>query len=482
MGKFTTTYLRLSAESLRARGLFCLMVLLAGYYAVAQQTPLYAHAYMNRYLYNPAMAGFEEQSSAYFLYRKQWVGVDGAPETQVFTLDGNLKSQPVGLGVTFLNDITNVLGRTGGAITGSYMVHLTPDQSLRFGLSLLALRNRVFFDRIRAEDVSDPNLLDKVDNRTIFEGSSGVSYNFKKLRVGFSGEQLFQNTFSHNEQAAFKSLNYTLVRHYYTTAEYTFDAGSNFKIRPHLLVRTIQGLRSQFDGNVYVGYKDIIWTNLNYRHNIGVGASLGFVLDRQYVFGYAYELPTTDLSIIGSSTHEFILGIKINQSYEGPHPKSTDVSKTKYENSVHLEKMDALAQQHDQVKGKLEKTEGQLQSQNAELQRLKEVVETYKQELSSAMKVLGATQQDSTTSGDRFYVVVGALRLFDNAKSFQRILKREAGLDTRIVQSASKTWYFIYANDTTSLEEALQQVEAIRKSDAMPFIIEEPWVYKAEKE
>ncbi|MEQ9306738.1 MAG: PorP/SprF family type IX secretion system membrane protein, partial [Marinoscillum sp.] len=172
-------------------GVFCIICAQAS----AQQTPLYGHFYMNPYLYNPAMAGFGDVSSANFLYRKQWAGVDGAPETQVFTLDGSLKNHPLGLGVMFLNDITNILGRTGGVVTGSYEVDLTPTQSLRFGLSFMALRNRVFFDRIRAEDISDPNLLENVDNRTIFEGAAGFSYNFKKLRIGVSGEQLFQNTF-----------------------------------------------------------------------------------------------------------------------------------------------------------------------------------------------------------------------------------------------------------------------------------------------
>ena len=460
---------------------FACMLMGVGLKVKAQQTSLYAHYYLNPYLYNPAMAGFDEHSSAYFLYRKQWAGVDGAPETQVFTLDGNLKNHPVGLGVTFVNDVTNILGRTGGAITGSYQVALTNTQNLRFGLSFHALRNRVFFDRIRAEDVSDPGLLENVDSKTIFEGSVGFSYNFKKLRIGLSGEQLFQNTFDHDEQAAFRSLNYSLVRHYYTTAEYLFDVNANVTIKPQLLIRTVQGLRSQFDGYVEVGYKDFIWTNLMYRHNIGAGASIGFKLDEQYVFSYAYEFPLSDLNIIGSSTHEFVLGIKIHRHHTPNEKLSETEGERLIANTAHGEKIDALVQHNEHVGGKLSKTEKQLQTQNQELDRLKSVVETYQSELKQAMKDLGANKNDTTAQKHGFYVIVGALRQLDNAKAFQQLLRREADLDTRVIQNASKTWYFIYSHDTESVVEALKMLEEIKKSSAMPFIIEEPWIYKMEE-
>ncbi|WP_258100484.1 PorP/SprF family type IX secretion system membrane protein [Marinoscillum pacificum] len=459
------------------------LILLSGLWSQelrAQQLPLYAHYYLNPYLYNPAMAGYAEQSSAYFLYRKQWAGVDGAPETQVFTLDGNLKNYPVGLGVTFINDVTNILGRTGGALTGSYEVNLTPIQTLRFGMSFQAIRNKVFFDRIRAEDISDPNLLENVDARTVFEGAVGLSYSIKNLRIGFSGDQLFQNTFDHDEQAAFRTLDYTLVRHYYTTAQYLFEVGPNVTITPQVLIRTIQGLKSQYDGYVKVGYKDFIWTNLMYRHDIGAGASLGFKLDDQYVFSYAYEFPTTDLNIVGSSTHEFMLGIKIRGGSGGISNISQDQAKELMENSVYQEKIDALAQQNEQVSNQLSRTERQLRTQNQEIERLREVVETYQSDLKKTIEELQA-KPDDIDQLQGYYVVVGALHKMENAKIFQKVMKREANLDTRLVQNANKTWYFIYSDNTDSVKEALQKLEVIKSGPAMPFIIEEPWIYKKEE-
>ncbi|MEM9327133.1 MAG: type IX secretion system membrane protein PorP/SprF [Bacteroidota bacterium] len=79
-----------------------LLILLCGGFVLgthAQQTPLYSQYFLNPYLYNPATVGFDGEAKAFFLYRKQWVGVEGAPETQAFTIDGQLKNERVGLGL-----------------------------------------------------------------------------------------------------------------------------------------------------------------------------------------------------------------------------------------------------------------------------------------------------------------------------------------------------------------------------------------------
>ncbi len=452
------------------------------YQTKGQQTALYAHYYLNPFLYNPALAGAGEVSSANFLYRKQWINVDGAPETLVFTLDGSLKNHPVGLGISFVNDITNIIGRTGGALSASYEVKLTPTQKLRFGLTFEALRNTIYFDRVRADDMTDPGILESVDAKTSFEGALGLSYSVKKLRIGFSGDQLLQNTINHEDQAAVKSLNYTFVRHYYTTVEYLFEVKPNLMITPQLLVRTVQGLKSQFDGYVKLDYKQLVWTNLIYRHGIGAGASFGFKLDDRYVFSYAYEFATSDLNLLGSATHEFMVGIRLHRSYKGDlsHVSANGNASGLQTNTAQQDKIDALVQQNEQVEGKLNRTERLLRTQSVELDRLRQVVDSYQQDLQTAIETLKADENDTTFQEDGYYVVVGAVRAFDDAKVFQRILKREADLDTKIVQNTNRSWYFIYSHTTDSVSQALRELKEIKEGPAMPFIIEIPWIYKKE--
>lgn len=447
---------------------------------VAQQTPLYAQYYLNPYLYNPAMAGAKAEPGAYFLYRKQWAGIDGAPETQVFTLDGKLDKHPVGLGLTFFNDVTNIIGRTGGALTGAYQVQLASEHTLRFGLSLSASRNRIFFDRINAEDLSDPNLLNVVDQKTAFESNAGLVYNYQNLHIAFAAEQLFQNSLLYRNEALFRTLNYTLVRHYYTSLYYILKVAPELELQPMLMIRTVQGLRSQLDFNTVLNWKKTVWANVNYRHGIGAGFSLGWALDKQFVFGYAYEFPTTDLNILGNATHEFVLGLRLNRGTNSPVSRKNSTAQAGL-SAADYEKMDALSQQNELLGERQEKLEAKLDEQNEELRLLREIVSGYEQELAEAIGKLQANPEQTPGEKGPYYLVVGALRTLENAKLLQRIIKREAGIDTRVVQSASGTWYFVYTREFNSVAEGTGQVEELLKSPARPYIIGNPWIYKSEK-
>ena len=454
--------------------------------AIAQQTPLYSQYFLNQYLYNPALAGWSEAPTAFFLYRKQWVGVNGAPENQVFTLDARLPDEKMGVGLTFSNEVTNIIGRTAGALTAAYRVDLAPQQQLRFGLSFMAIQNRIFFDRIQADDMSDPNLLTTVDQRTVFEGNAGLHYTLKKLHVGFASEQLFQNTIRYNNESQFKALDYTFIRHYYTTLDYTFAAGPAVEVKPMLLVRTVQGLPSQVDANLLVSYKELLWMNVNYRPGIGAGGSVGVALSGQFVFGYSYEFPTTDLSLLGGATHEFMLGLRLRRSADTPPgQKGTSIKALEQQTALQYEKIDALKQENEVVSRQLSETQSQLQVQGEELRLLREIVGGYEAELAGAIARLQASPADmlstDTLSTGPWYLVVGALRTLDNAKLFQRILKREGGLDTRVIQSASGTWYFVYSKEMDSLANANELIEELLKSKAQPYIIGNPWIYKWEE-
>lgn len=77
----------------------------------AQQTPVLEHYLVNPYLINPATAGLNG-NNVFVDIRNQWQGFVGAPQTQILTLDGALKGDKMGIGLTIKNDKVNVLGST----------------------------------------------------------------------------------------------------------------------------------------------------------------------------------------------------------------------------------------------------------------------------------------------------------------------------------------------------------------------------------
>jgi len=58
----------------------------------AQQDPQYTQYMYNTQVVNPGYAGSKEVLSFGALMRSQWVGLDGAPKTGTFTIDGPVSS------------------------------------------------------------------------------------------------------------------------------------------------------------------------------------------------------------------------------------------------------------------------------------------------------------------------------------------------------------------------------------------------------
>jgi hypothetical protein len=68
-----------------------LSIVVSGLMSQAQQVPLLSHYYYNKFVWNPALAGFQKYSQAYLIYRNQWNQIPGAPITKAVTIDGPLK-------------------------------------------------------------------------------------------------------------------------------------------------------------------------------------------------------------------------------------------------------------------------------------------------------------------------------------------------------------------------------------------------------
>ena len=71
--------------------------------AQAQQEAMYSQYMFNTLALNPAYAGSRDVLSMTALYRRQWIGIEGAPTTQTFTADMPLNKERIGLGLQLTN-------------------------------------------------------------------------------------------------------------------------------------------------------------------------------------------------------------------------------------------------------------------------------------------------------------------------------------------------------------------------------------------
>ena len=85
---------------------------------------------------NPAYAGSRGQLSFAGLYRSQWVGLDGAPETFTLNLHSPIQNSRLGYGISIVNDNIGdgVVQETYLDAVVSYTIDVSMDAKLSFGL------------------------------------------------------------------------------------------------------------------------------------------------------------------------------------------------------------------------------------------------------------------------------------------------------------------------------------------------------------
>jgi type IX secretion system PorP/SprF family membrane protein len=453
--------------------------------SIAQQTPVLSHYYYNPYLVNPSAAGRQETARAFFYYRQQWVGIPGSPQTQAFTVDGPLSEKsPVGLGLSVYNDQTDIVKRISAMVTGSYRININADQQIDFGLSFGIIRNTINFEKIRA-DISDPGILQNAEDQTAVDGNAGLTYHYKKFAAGFATEQLFERQLTYENNADFRSLTYVLVRHYLLSFQYDFKLNENLVLTPLAVVRAAQGMPSQFDLNVALRYRELLWGNVAYRHETGVGMSLGVNISNRFIVGYNYELPTSDLRQATSGSHEVMLGIRFAKRGSNTAPtqkavRSKNVEDFKRSTNAQYEMLDELQQKNETLNQELAEYKRLLEQQNSELEKLKQRLTASDQEVKSMIENarVDLEKEKSFDKTYAYYLVIGAVKTFEEAKTFQKMILRETDLKTEIIQNESQTWYFIYSDELHTVNEARRKLKEIDKSDVKELIVGNPWVYK----
>src|SRR5690554_4415721 len=130
----------------------------------AQQDPQYTQYMYNTINVNPAYAGSRGVLSVFGLYRTQWVGLDGAPDTGVFSVHSPV-GERVGLGLSFVNDKIGISDESTISVDFSYTIPISENYKLAFGLKGTAHLLNVDYSKLNTYNPVDGLLQNNIDNR-----------------------------------------------------------------------------------------------------------------------------------------------------------------------------------------------------------------------------------------------------------------------------------------------------------------------------
>jgi type IX secretion system PorP/SprF family membrane protein len=126
----------------------------------AQEIPQFSQYMFNGLYINPAYAGYKDVIYGHVMYRNQWVGVDGAPQTTMLSVDGNLaKGSSVGL--VYINDKIGATYSNSFMVDYAYRIQVSETGRLSFGLSAGVTQHGINRSKLTNEDgvIDDPDVL-----------------------------------------------------------------------------------------------------------------------------------------------------------------------------------------------------------------------------------------------------------------------------------------------------------------------------------
>jgi type IX secretion system PorP/SprF family membrane protein len=281
----------------------------------AQQDAMYSQYMFNHLALNPAYAGKDGFLTGVLLFRKQWVGLDGAPSTASFAMHAPSRNDRHGYGLQLVNDEIGVTRNTTLNLNYAFRIHMGENAVLALGLLGSLTNYNADFNSVRTgSDIDPANGIDPAFNGNninlmIPNAGAGLFFHTKRFYLGASAPRLIEQHLS-DKGTSSEALQ---SRHYFATTGLVIGADhAAVKFRPSILAKYQPAAPIQFDFNAHFLFADKFWLGASYRTRDAVVFMAELNLSTWLRLGYAYDYSITDLSNFTTGSHEFMLGFDLN--------------------------------------------------------------------------------------------------------------------------------------------------------------------------
>nr|WP_294859342.1 type IX secretion system membrane protein PorP/SprF [uncultured Fluviicola sp.] len=288
--------------------IFIMLGMLAGGQTIAQQDPMLSQYMFNGLFINPAYAGSHKYWSSTTTYRKQWVAMDGAPETAIVAVDGPISSKNMGLGISFMYDRIGVSTHNKITANYAYQIRTSANSKLALGVNVSLSQFNARVQDLVIWDQQDQVFSQNINGKYIPSFGVGAYHFGQRHYIGISIPTLFAYQNDHNFNIDLTKSSF-LRRHYILTGGYVFTVSPTVNIKPSVLLKYVQHAPFQADINLTAYYKNMISLGISYRTNAAMVFLVEYQTNSYFRIGYAYDLTTSAVRNYSNGTHEIMIGI-----------------------------------------------------------------------------------------------------------------------------------------------------------------------------
>jgi type IX secretion system PorP/SprF family membrane protein len=459
-----------------------LLVNIAG--VKGQQQPLFNSSIINPFIENTSLAGTNNYAQGFLHYRKQWIDIEGAPESALLTGDWPMGNEKSGLGLMVSSDRTNILGHIGILMAYSHGIMINSDQYLRLGLGMKLNHNTIYFDKVKAEQTYEAALFNYFESATGLNANFGAQYTWQDLNIGLSGLNLLNSKIQYSDVTENKRLYFQYVPQVLLNVNYTFRFEPEISVKPDIGFRNIQGMPIQPEVSVFTTYQEKYSAGIVYRNNNSIGFMMSAMVQNRLTIGYSYQVALGEIAGYNGGTHEITFGYRFYtshfQDYKPVDEEKIDELLDFVQKQVDENK--ELQKNNVQLKNEQEQLRQELEKEKDEIEKLKELM------LQQQNNYYMAREEDETELEDipddlfkspdePIYIILGVFEDTWSAKKYQQVLMREAGVGTELLRRKNSDDYIVTVNRKFQTKNDLKREMARLKRITKAYNSSDVWIY-----
>lgn len=299
--------LRVVSKQLRVAAAASLLSLFAGH-AEAQQASSFTQ-YMNNLMpYNTASSLLNAGTAINAIGRRQWVGVEGAPSSFLFTGSTPIEQIKATSGLIVLQDEFAAENLTEVNAFIAKAVQLTETNYLSASFNAGFRRYTANYSQL---DAADPKFSDDIRETVGTVGIGLLLYNPERYYIGASLPRLSIRSLG---KASVED-NRHLRNNYYFSGAFLQSLGKQVKVKPAVLLAYTRDLPVLVDFSTTFYLDELVGLGLNYRTTSEVAGILTYMFKSNFQAGYSYQvgLGSNRVGNAGNGTHELSLGYRFGK-------------------------------------------------------------------------------------------------------------------------------------------------------------------------
>jgi type IX secretion system PorP/SprF family membrane protein len=293
------------------RLLFFFAILFATLSLEAQQEAQFTQFMYNKLMLNPAYAGARGVPSVTAIYRNQWIGFEGAPQSALVSFNSPFMSKRVGVGVTMRHVKIGLQRDVAASLAYSYDLVSSEDVSVRVGLSGMVRSLGIAYNDATFVDIGDNSISSQQESNIFGNVGAGIYATvMDHYYFGLSVPQLYANVIGLSNNSA--TLLAKQYQHFYGMAGAIIPLSDDINLMPAVLIKYVQNAPLDADINLNLDIRQKFTAGVSYRMGgDGIGDSMDLLAfwqaSPQMGVGVAYDFTLSSLKDYSTGSVEILV-------------------------------------------------------------------------------------------------------------------------------------------------------------------------------